>query len=77
METFDSNHRAYLESVLIPLVTASDTELPILGKENLTSKIGNREYEHEVFIVEIADITGILGIDFLMKYEGKIHFKKQ
>lgn len=75
IETVDPSYRADIESVSITLVTASGNELPILGKKKLTFKIGNNVYTHDILIVEIEGMSGIVSLDFLMKYDGKMHFK--
>lgn len=44
------------------------------GKKE-TFKIGNNVYTHDILIVEIEGMSGIVSLDFLMKYDGKMHFK--
>ena len=63
------------KDVNITLFSASNNEISILGTQEFSLSIGEHSYVHETVIADLECISGIIGIDFLVKYDGAIHFK--
>ena len=53
------------------LITATGESANFYGKVNVNFRIGNRDFIHDVYIADIKT-DGILGLDFLSKYECSI-----
>ena len=63
------------KDVNITLFSASNNEISILGTQEFSLSIGEHSYVHETVIADLECVSGIIGIDFLVKYDGAIHFK--
>lgn len=67
--------RPELSSSGIVLYSASGDRLAVAGKANFRIKVGKLVYGQEAIVARLDQLSGILGVDFLCKHGGEIHFR--
>ena len=68
------HERPKLDTYTRVLTQAGGTPLRVLGKADMTLKIGKQKVKHTVIIADCVD-SGILGLDFLTKHGGQINLQ--
>ena len=76
-EKLQHDHDIKLSSQSIKLTAADGSQLEISGKATLEFYAKGICYEQDFIIAKIQGIVGILGMDFLTKYDGSIKVNKQ
>ena len=66
-----------LENVDSALYTANGNPLDVYGKQSLEIVVGNHKFEQVFIIGNVDGIDGILGTDFLEKYDMDILIRKR
>ena len=66
-----------LQSVDMTLTTATGDIIPVLGKAVFPFNIEGVVYEQEAIVADLKGLTGVLGVDFLVKYNGVMNFKEK
>ncbi|OWF45212.1 hypothetical protein KP79_PYT23581 [Mizuhopecten yessoensis] len=57
------------------LYSTSGDKVVVAGKANFRFKVGKLVYEQEAIVARLDQLSGILGVDFLSKHGGEIHFR--
>ena len=76
-EKLQHDHDIKLSSQSIKLTAAKGSQLEISGKATLEFYAKDICYEQDFINTKIQGIVGILGMDFLTKYDGSIKVNKQ
>ncbi|CAC5378547.1 unnamed protein product [Mytilus coruscus] len=61
-----------LTEVSTILTTADGEPMKVMGASNLLLQLNNHGFIHSAIVADLGDIAGILGLDFLSKYEVTI-----
>ena len=76
-EKLQQEHDIKLYSHPIKLTAAGGSKLDISGKVTINFRTMGITYEQDFIVARIQGIVGILGMDFLTKYDGSIKVRKQ
>ena len=76
-DKIQNKHELKLASNSVRLTAADGSHLDISGKVTLSFYINGIPFEQEFIIAKIAGIVGILGMDFLIHYDGNIKINRQ
>lgn len=66
-----------LQATNLSLHTADGNSLKIIGKVQVCINIGPHSFDQDVIIAELADLAGILGMDYLEEHDVEIHIGKK
>ena len=76
-EKLQQEHDIKLYSHTIKLTAADGSKLDISGIVTINFRTMGITYEQDFIVARIQGIVGILGMDFLTKYDGSIKVRKQ
>ena len=71
-EKLQNKHAIKLSDQPVKLTAADGSQLGISGKAKIKFRTENICYEQDFIVARIQGIIGILGMDFLTKYDGSI-----
>ena len=66
-----------LQSMDTNLISVDGNNLDVKGQITLEFNIGSCKFEQDFVVSDLAHLSGILGMDFLEKYNGEIQIYKQ